>query len=79
MKSGLGVVECVVQPDGKLGGCKAVREDPAGLGFGDSALQVAAIMQLNPWSDDGRPVDGASIRLPVKFDLAPDAAAPPKP
>lgn len=79
VKSGLGVVECIVQPDGRLGGCKAVREDPAGLGFGDSALQVAAIMQLNPWSDDGRPVDGASIRLPVKFDLAPDAAAPPKP
>lgn len=81
VKSGLGVVECVVQPDGKLGGCKAVREDPAGLGFGDSALQVAAIMQLNPWSDDGRPVDGANIRLPVKFDLAADApaAVPPKP
>lgn len=71
VKAGVGVIDCRVEPDGHLTECKVAREDPAGLGFGDAALLVAPIMQMNPWTDDGRPVDSARVKLPVQFGLAP--------
>lgn len=74
VKAGLGVADCLIKSDGHLTDCKVSREDPAGLGFGQSALLVAGIMQMNPWTDDGRPVDGARVKLPIKFGLAPDLA-----
>ena len=36
-----------------------------------AALLVAPIMQMNPWTDDGRPVDGVRIKLRVQSGLAP--------
>jgi TonB family protein len=77
VKAGKGVAECRVAADGHLKDCKVSREDPPGLGFGASAVLVAGVMQLNPWSDDGRPVDGAMIKLPVQFGLAPEPVAKP--
>ncbi|MDQ0465554.1 hypothetical protein QO010_003343 [Caulobacter ginsengisoli] len=68
---GVGVIDCQVAPDGHLTDCKVSRENPTGVGFGDAALLVAPIMQMNPWTDDGRPVDGARVKLPVQFGLAP--------
>ncbi len=74
---GLGIAECDVSADGHLVNCRTAREEPSGLGFGDSAVLVAQSMQMNPWTDEGRPVEGATIKLPIRFDLAPEAA--PKP
>jgi hypothetical protein len=68
---GVGVIDCRVAVDGRLTDCKVAREAPAGLGFGEAAMLVAPIMQMNPWTDDGRPVDGARVKLPVQFGLAP--------
>jgi TonB family protein len=68
-------VVCSVVHDGSLIGCSVVSEAPAGVGFGDAALQVAAIMKMNPWTRQGAPVDGARIRLPIRL-LMPGAAAP---
>lgn len=73
--SGTGVADCVVQADGGLKDCKVAREEPAGLGFGEAAVVVAQVMQMTPWTEDGGPVDGARIKLPVKFNKAPDAPA----
>ncbi len=70
---GVGVIDCQVLPDGHLTDCKVSRETPTGVGFGDAALLVAPIMQMNPWTDDGSPVDGVRIKLPVQFGLAPSA------
>jgi TonB family protein len=72
VKAGLGVADCLIKPDGHLTDCTVSREEPADLGFGQSALLVAGIMQMNPWTDDGRPVDGARVKLPVRFGLAPE-------
>ncbi|ATQ44631.1 hypothetical protein CSW64_20695 [Caulobacter mirabilis] len=71
---GVGVAECTVGVGGGLTACKVAREDPVEAGFGEAAVAVAGIMQMSPWTDDGRPVDGAVIRLPIRFKKAPQAA-----
>lgn len=75
--SGRGVADCLIAPDGKLTDCKVAREKPADMGFGASAVAIAGLMQMNPWSEKGRPVAGARIKLPIDFNLAPEAAAKP--
>jgi len=79
VKAGMGMADCLITADGHLAECKVAKEEPAGLGFGQSALLVAAIMQLNPWTDDGRPVGGARIKLPIRFGLAPEPSPPEQP
>ena len=65
--------------DGTLSGCETVTEDPAGLGFGEAAMEVASVMQMSPWTKQGAPVEGARINLPIKFVLPTDATAPAAP
>ncbi len=59
-----------------MSACEVVGEDPAGLGFGEAAVAAAAAFAVNPWSDDGRPVDGARIRIPIRFTAAEPEPAP---
>lgn len=73
--SGVGVADCLVAADGRLTDCKVAREDPVDLGFGLSAVAVAGITQMNPWTPNGRPVQGARVRLPITFNLAPEPEA----
>lgn len=68
--SGRGVADCLVAADGKLTDCKVAREKPADMGFGASAVAIAQLLQMNPWSEKGRPVTGARIKLPIDFNLA---------
>lgn len=75
VKAGRGIADCLVAPDGQLTDCKAGRETPPGLGFGASAVAVASLMRMNPWTRDGRPVAGARIRLPIDFNLSPEDGA----
>ena len=74
--TGRGVVSCAIAPGGALSACEVVGEDPAGLGFGEAAVAAAAAFAVNPWSDDGRPVDGARIRIPIRFTAAEPEPAP---
>jgi hypothetical protein len=46
------------------------------LGFSHSAVVIADAMAMNPWTDEGGPVDGSSIVLPIRFNLAADAGSP---
>ena len=83
VRTGQAKVVCTVSHEGYLTDCAVVEERPANLGFGDAALQVAAAMQMNPWTSQGSPVDGGRIELPIKMVLpeepapAPRAPAPP--
>ena len=70
LKTGRGVARCVVAPDGALTGCTPAPGDPDGVGFSEAAVKLAASMRMNPWTADGGPVDGAVIRLPIRFNLA---------
>jgi TonB family protein len=75
VRSGRGEVECAVAHSGALTGCVVVREEPPNLGFGEAAVQIASVMAMNPWTEEGRPVDGARIRLPVDLQLPAAVAA----
>ncbi len=68
-------IVCTVRHDGGLTACEVVSEQPAGLGFGDAALIVAGVMEMNPWTAQGTPVDGARIKLPVRLELPADTPA----
>lgn len=65
VKSGRGVVECTVGDDGGLVGCKTTSETPANLGFGRAALDIAAMMKMTLWGDDGLPTVGGTVSLPL--------------
>lgn len=73
---GVGVADCLVAPDGRLTDCKPARESPEGLGFAASAVAVASITAMNPWTPGGRPVAGARVKLPINFSLAPETPPP---
>lgn len=73
---GRAVLDCLIQPTGKLGRCKVNSESPSGFGFGESASLVAASMQANLWTRDGQPTPGARIALPIVID---DKDEPPPP
>jgi len=67
VKTGRGVVVCTVAADGSLTACQLDGEDPAGKGFGQAALAAITSFAVNPWTEDGRPVDGDRIRVPIRF------------
>jgi TonB family protein len=74
--SGGAKVDCSVKHDGSLTDCVVADEEPAGFGFGQAALEIAAAMKMNPWTAQGDPVDGGRIGLPVKLVLPTDQATP---
>ncbi len=67
IKAGRGVVECTVAAGGALTACTPVGDDPPGMGFGEAAVEAMAYFVLNPWTAEGLPVDGAKIRVPIRF------------
>lgn len=77
--TGRGTAECVVKPDGTLDRCRAVEEEPAGKGFGEAAAKLAGSMAIATWSQDGKPVDGALMRIPFRFNYVQPDESKPKP
>lgn len=79
VKEGVGVADCLVAPDGRMTDCKVARETPESLGFGPAAVMAVSLMQMDPWTPEGRPVAGARVKVPIKFSLAPESVAPAAP
>jgi len=65
--SGKATLDCAVTVDGRLDRCAVADETPSGQGFGRAALKLASRYRLTPLLYDGRPQDGARVRLPVNF------------
>lgn len=76
ISEGRGVVDCRFSAKGLLEDCRLVDETPTGLGFGAAAMALTSRFLANPWSSEGRPVEGKRVRLPIVFV---DAEAAPHP
>lgn len=68
--SGEATLLCSVTAGGDLRGCGVAEETPVGAGFGKAALKLSAYFHMSPRTEDGTPVDGALVRIPIKFAVA---------
>jgi TonB family protein len=72
-------LRCQITPKGKLAGCQAVNEDPAGYGFGEAALKLAPLYAVSP--NDLKDVDLTTTRInvPIQFGAFFTPQPPPPP
>ncbi len=68
-KTGSALVQCSVTASGDLTRCTALSETPEHFGFASAALKLVQRYQMSPRTEDGRPVDGAVVQIPIKFRL----------
>lgn len=62
---------CRVSGDGGLYACRVISEGPEGEGFGKAALGMTGLFEMRPMKIGGRPIDGAVIKIPVRFVMPP--------
>ena len=62
-------ISCRVNARGTLDGCSIVSEEPGDMGFGDAAMKMSKLFKMRPQTRDGQPVDGGTVRIPIRFSL----------
>jgi TonB family protein len=70
---------CTVQQGGWMGGCAVASESPPGEGLGPAALALAVKVRVITWTDEGLPVVGGRVTIPIRYESGAPEAAPAKP
>lgn len=66
--SGAATINCRIQLDTTLAGCRVVGETPGGFGFGEAALRLGMqTYRFRPPTIDGRPVDDQGVTFTIEF------------
>eukprot|EP01030_Chromulinospumella_sphaerica_P012975 gene12975-12758_t len=67
-------LSCEGAATGEVINCQIVSETPAGMGFGAAGLVLSRDFKMTPAMENGQPVGGATVKIPLSFS-PPDISA----
>jgi protein TonB len=68
--AGSAILQCSVTAKGQLTGCSVASETPPNAGFGSAAQKLSRYFRMSPKTEDGQPVEGGVVRIPLRFSPA---------
>jgi protein TonB len=64
------MLNCQVTAAGAVAGCTVESETPSARGFGRAALSLTPYFRIRPGTDNGEPIEGASVQIPIRFKIS---------